>query len=93
MSRVRTRDMKARGIMKYIKISDQSELLHIKQTPKSMVESYNKLVCLARLDEQFNPGENRFYVKKLSKRRERLVKMFWVFKHEQEGIAKNVQKF
>lgn len=66
--------------MKYINSNAAREQLYIKQAPRNMQEAYNKLICLMQLERRFDPNANAFTVKKPSKRRERLVKMFWAFK-------------
>lgn len=53
-----------------------TECVHLRRTPQNATEAYNKIVCLMQLEQQRDPSANRFYVKPLSKRRERLVRMF-----------------
>ncbi len=65
--------------MKYYSSDFVTEYLRLFQTPKSKRETYNKLTCLMRLEEQRNPNANRIYVQKPSKRRNRLLKMYYAF--------------
>lgn len=57
-----------------------SENLHLRRTPQNATEAYNKLVCLMQLEQQRDLNANRFYVKPLSKRRERLTRMYWAYR-------------
>ncbi len=61
----------------------QSDFLHenafLRRSPKNAKEAYNKLSCLAELEERRGLVDN-FIIPNLSKRRERLVKTYWAFK-------------
>lgn len=65
--------------MNYVKSDFLSESLCLRNTPTTAQEAYNKLVCLCQLEQRRDPNANRFYVKPLSKRRTRIVKIFWAF--------------
>lgn len=51
-------------------------------TPENSREAKNRLAALDYLDKQLNPNYERdqFFLRDYSKRRERLVKMYWAFK-------------
>lgn len=66
--------------MKYHNSDFLRENLRLRQTPTNSTEAYNKLVCLCELETRRDPRANRFYVLPLSKRRERLSRMFWAFR-------------
>lgn len=71
--------------MKYYKSDFLTENLHLRTAPKTAQEVYNKLACLCELEQQRDPNANRLYVAPLSKRRERLVNMFWAFTHAEQN--------
>lgn len=67
--------------MKYSGNADfLSENLHLRRTPQNATEVYNKLVCLTEHEQRRVPNANRFYVKPLSKRRQRLTRMYWAYR-------------
>ena len=77
--------------MKYYNSDFMTEWKHLHRCPINAQEAHNKLVCLCKLEQIYNPNVNKFYVAPLSKRRERLVKMFWGFrKTEQNGEAATI---
>ena len=73
--------------MRYRNSDFLGENLRLHRTPANSQEAYNKLVCLCELETRRDPRANRFYVRPLSKRRERIVKMYWAFK-KREGVKK-----
>lgn len=66
--------------MKYQNSHFLPENVHLRRTPQNAEQTYNKLVCLCEQEEMRDPCANRLYVHPLSKRRNRLVKMFWAFR-------------
>lgn len=66
--------------MKYINSDYQGENVLIRRTPQNSKEAYNKLICLVEQAERRDPRENKFISLPLSKRRERILKMYWAFK-------------
>lgn len=66
--------------MKYQNSSFWTEVLHLRQTPTNSTEAYNKLVCLRELETRRDPAAYGFTVRPMSKRRERLVRMYWAFR-------------
>lgn len=64
--------------MKYFESDFLHEILILRRTPQTKEETYNKLLCLRGLETQRN-GVDFFRVNKLSKRRNRLLKMYWAF--------------
>lgn len=66
--------------MKYRNGSDFAhENAFLRRTPVTAAETYNKLVCLRELETRRNPERSGFRVGPMSKRRERLTRMFWAF--------------
>ena len=63
--------------MKYYNSDFGRECLYMPHTPMNAKETYNKLVCLRERDMR-NGIEWGNY--KLSKRRERLIRMYWAFR-------------
>lgn len=70
--------------MNYVKSDFLSENLRLRRTPTTAQEAYNKLVCLCQLEQRRDPNANRLYVKPLSKRRERIVRMYWAFRYAEK---------
>lgn len=66
--------------MRYHNSDFWSENLMLRRAPKNATEAYNKLVCLMEHEQRRDPAANRFYVRPLSKRRERLIKTFCAFR-------------
>ena len=62
--------------MKYYNSDFGRECLYMPHTPMNTKEAYNKLVCLRERDVRNGKRFNR----KLSKRRERLIRMYWAFR-------------
>ena len=73
--------------MKYIKSYYGREGLYLKYTPINSIEAYNKLVYLRERELRNGTLKTFCTVEKLSKRRERLIKMYWAFRKEE---AKNI---
>ena len=71
--------------MKYYNSNFTTECVHLSRCPLNAQEAHNKLVCLCELEQKFDPNANRLYVAPLSKRRERLVNMFWAFAHAEQN--------
>lgn len=63
--------------MKYYNSDFGRECLYMPHIPMNAKETYNKLVCLRERD--MRNGMKRFNCK-LSKRRERLIRMYWAFR-------------
>lgn len=61
--------------MKYHNSDFGRECLYMPHTPMNAKETYNKLVCLRERDMR-----NGIEWGKLSKRRERLIRMYWAFR-------------
>lgn len=57
-----------------------SENLHLRRTPQNSTGAYNKLVCLMQLEKCFVHNDDKFFDKPLSKRRERLTRMYWAYR-------------
>lgn len=74
--------------MKYYNSDFQGENLRLRRTPTNSKEAYNKLVCLCELEKRRDPSASMFYVRPLSKRRKRLVRMYWAFRHSEEAMQK-----
>lgn len=66
--------------MKYYGTNFLRENLHLRNTPRNATEAYNKLVCFIQLEQQFDDNANKFYVKPLSKRRKRILRIFDAYK-------------
>ena len=76
--------------MKYLNSNFLTENVHLRHTPENAEQAYNKIVCLCEQEERRDPRANKMYVATLSKRRERLVKMYWAFRNrEQKGEQKH----
>lgn len=76
--------------MKYQNSDFLTENVHLRSTPQNAKQAYNKIVCLCEQETRRDPRANKMYVATLSKRRERLVKMYWAFRNrEQKGEQKN----
>lgn len=76
--------------MKYQNSDFLTENVHLRSTPQNAKQAYNKIVCLCEQETRRDPRANRLYVAPLSKRRNRLVKMYWAFRNrEQEGEQKH----
>ena len=71
--------------MKYHNSDFLHEAVFLRRTPTNRIEAYNKLLCLCELEKRFDPNANSFYVRPLSKRRERLVRMYWAFRKQEEA--------
>lgn len=71
--------------MKYIKSDFWGEHLSLRWMPTTVTEAKNKLICLQETNKRRNPnyGRDRFIDRKPSKRCERLVKMYWIFKKKE----------
>ena len=65
----------------YIKSDFLHENLTIRRTPKSSVEAFNKLVCLAENNCRRNPHYKPFEYSCInrSKRYNRILKMYWAY--------------
>lgn len=72
--------------MNYVKSDFLHENLYLHSTPTTAQEAYNKLVCLFQLEQRREPNANRALVNPLSKRRERLVRMYWAFRNMQKEV-------
>ena len=67
--------------MKYYKSDFLAECVRLPRTPLDSQECYNKLVCLAEQEKRRNPNYNSFWgFQPYSKRRNRIVKMYWAYK-------------
>ena len=76
--------------MKYFNGSDfLYENLILRRCPQTARQAYNKLVCLQELElrrdpvarqEQIDPLSRRMIPRPPSKRRKRLVRMYWAFR-------------
>lgn len=65
--------------MRYIGNTDfLAENLHLRRTPQSATEAYNKLVCLRQMERAHHSGQ--FAVYPASKRRDRITKMYWAYR-------------
>ena len=55
-------------------------------TPENSKQAKNRLAALDYLDRLYNPNYDRdqFFLRDYSKRRERLVKMYWAFKKKED---------
>lgn len=74
--------------MKYQNSCFSVEAVHIKRTPQTANETYNKLCCLIELEQMFGPRAKRMIHPPLSKRRNRLVKMYWAFRKTEQNSNK-----
>ena len=71
--------------MKYKNSDFLSENLRLRRMPQSAEQAYNKIVCLCENEQRRHPNANRLYGAPLSKRRERLVKMYWAFQRTEQN--------
>ena len=72
--------------MKYYNSDFATECVHLRRCPLTAAEAHNKLICLCELEQRFDPNANILYVLPLSKRRKRLVNMFWAFRNTEQKI-------
>lgn len=63
--------------MKYHKSNFGRESLILRRIPQNSIEAFNKLVCLREFDTMYNSS---ILVPCPSKRRERILKMYWAFR-------------
>lgn len=70
--------------MKYQNSDFLTENIHLRSTPQNAKQAYNKIVCLREQETRRDPRANRLYVAPLSKRRNRLVKMYWAFRKAEQ---------
>lgn len=70
--------------MKYQNSDFLTENVHLWSTPQNAKQAYNKIVCLCEQETRRDPRANRLYVAPLSKRRNRLVKMYWAFRKAEQ---------
>ena len=70
--------------MKYHNSDFLRENLRLRRTPANSTEAYNKLLCLRELETRRGPAVCGPSARPLSKRRERLVRMYWAFRHSEE---------
>lgn len=70
--------------MKYQNSDFLTENVHLRSTPQNAKQAYNKIVCLCEQETRRDPRANRLYVAPLSKRRNRLVKMYWAFRKAEQ---------
>lgn len=71
--------------MKYQNSDFLTENVHLRSTPQNAKQAYNKIVCLCEQETRRDPRANRLYVAPLSKRRNRLVKMYWAFRKAEQN--------
>lgn len=70
--------------MNYVKSDFPSECLRLRRIPTTAQEAHNKLVCLHQLEQRRGPNADRLLSKPYSKRRERIVRMYWAFRYAEK---------
>ena len=79
------KDIKYGGYTMKFKNSDfLYENLILRRTPTNSTEAYNKLVCLRELEARRYPVAYDLTGRPLSKRRERIIRMYWAFRKQED---------
>lgn len=60
-----------------------AQIVMLPITPENSAQAYNRLCALDALDKMHNPQGGNFVLRPMSKRRERLLRMYWAFRKKE----------